>query len=168
MNPDETRQLEDLLRRLPLRTPSPELDARIASLRPVAIARRTRRPVAGVVVAAAAVAVCLLATVLWQPGRKEAGTAQRSDEQAGHVGNVPHEKAASPSAAQRPSRPLRIEQVWATVSAGEIVMREGGPPMQRLSRQALRRIQVIDASRHVRIEWNIPSRQSVLMPLEFN
>ena len=173
VNPDEARQLEDRLRRLPLRTPSPELDARIASLRPPVVARRTRRRVVGVATAAAAVAVCLLVTVLWRPWPEGAGTAHRSGDRAGDKlpaaarQDRPRPEPA-PVEPQRPSEPLRIEQVWSTVSAGEIVTRDGGAPMQRLSRQAVRRVRVIDDSRHVRIQWNIPSQQSVLMPLEFN
>ena len=173
INPDEARQLEDRLRRLPLRTPSPALDARIASLPRPVVARRTRRRVVGVAVAAASVAVCLVVTVLWRPWHEGAGTAHRIGDRSGdkrpvgghqdHPGLRP-----APSEPRRPSEPLRIEQVWSTVSAGEIVTREGGPPMQRLSRQAVRRIQLIDDSRHVRIQWNIPSQQSVLMPLEYN
>ena len=170
MNPDETRQLEDRLRRLALRAPSPELDARIAAWQGPAAAGRRRRPIAGVATAAAAVAVCLVATVLWRPWPEGAGTAQR-DRPGPEVrgdkprGSVPDEREGTGPAR---SEPLRIEQVWSTVSAGEIVTREDGPPMQRLSRQAVRRIELIDDSRHVRIQWNIPSRQSVLMPLEYN
>lgn len=168
MHPDEIRQLEDRLRQLPLRTPSPELDARIALARPVVV-RRTRRPLAGVAVAAAAVAACLLVSVLWPIRREQSGTARRTDDKPPAAAQQDlHRPRPTPSESPRPSEALRIEQVWATVSAGEVVTRDGGPPMQRLSRHAVRRVRVIDDSRHVRIEWNIPSQESVLVPLEFD
>lgn len=169
MNPDETRQLEDRLRGLTLRMPSPELDARIASLRPATLALRTRRQAAGVAVAAAAVVACLLVTVLWRPSREQAGASHSVDGRPRvTVPRDPPRPQPTPTELPRRPEPLRIEQVWSTVSAGEVVARDGQPPMQRLSRHALRRIQWIDEGRHVRIEWNIPSQQSALVPLEYN
>lgn len=161
MNPNETRQLEDRLRGLALRTPSPGLDARVASLRPATLPRRTLRQAAGVAMAAAAVAACLLVTVLWRPSHEQAGAGSKPLV-------VAPQDHARPKPTPTPAEPLRIEQVWSTISVGEVVARDGQPPMQRLSRHALRRIQWIDEGRHVRIEWNIPSQQSALVPLEFN
>ncbi len=167
MNPDEIGQdidrLEDRLRRLPLHSPPATLDARIARIGSPVAGRGLRRRLAGLTLAAAAVAASL--AVMIAGGLRH----QEPDGPPPAVArNGPTVQDPVGSQQQPPDLPVRIEQVCSTLSAGEIVTREGAPPMQRLSRQVVRRVQVIDDSRHVRIEWSIPSRESVLMPLEYN
>lgn len=66
------------------------------------------------------------------------------------------------------AEPIQIEQVWSSLAANDVVRTEPARPMQRVQRQVHRRVQWIDPQRHVYIEWNIPSEQSALVPLEFN
>jgi len=74
------------------------------------------------------------------------------------------------TAAQQNSRPapIRIEQVGATAPAEEVVLRDDNPPMRRLRQQVVRHVRWIDRQRHIQIEWNIPSEQTILVPLEYN
>jgi hypothetical protein len=159
---DDFQDLEGCLRRLPLRRPSGELDARIASVGAAPSAHRPRRRLAAVVAAAAAVAAGLALVALWRPWQPDAGQAPT----AARVEPVP--APASKGTTPPVSRPVRVEQVWSAVSNEGVVSAGDVPPMQRFQRQVIRSVRVIDEDRHVRIEWNIPSRQTVLMPLEYN
>lgn len=169
MNPDPFQDLEDRLRALPRCGPSAGLDARIAALRagaperPAAVApRRPGRPALWAA-AALALAGCLgavLAARLWN--------ADGNGVQPGPLAQPP--RAApdgdAPGTVRRDQ--VQIEQVWSAVSPGEVVAEEGAPPVQRFERRVVRHVQVIDASRHVRIEWKIPRRETVELPLEYN
>ena len=164
MNPDESDQLEDRLRRLPLREPSAELDARIASLaRPVAV-RRGQRRVAGLAVTAAAVAASLLVLVVWHTGHD--GGNPRNEPLP--ITARPKQPPEQPATRHEAPAPVHIEEVWSAVAATEIVDRGDAPPVQRVSRQMVRRVRLIDARHHVRMEWSIPSEQTFDAPLEFN
>ena len=67
-----------------------------------------------------------------------------------------------------PPQPIRIEQVWTTQSIAGEVVHDGDVPMQRVHQQIVRHVRWIDERNHVSIEWNIPSDQTVLVPLEYN
>ena len=145
MTPDDLQPLEDLLRRQPLRAPCDRLDLRVAEARRTASAAR-RRWAAGAAGLAVAAAAGLAFALFYHPAE-----------------STPGEDPASVVAA-----PVQIEQVWATVAAGEVERSAEGAPLQRIECEVVRHVQWIDDQRHVRIEWNIPSRESRLVPLEYN
>jgi hypothetical protein len=141
---DDLRQIEDLLRALPLRRPPPSLDNRVGRLwHPPSRRRGPRRGRWAAVAAAAAIAAALLVAV-WGPWGPE------------------------PSETQKSATPVTIERVWSRLASNEVVAVEGGAPVRRLQRQIVRHVQLIDEEHDVRIEWNIPSEQVIDVPLEYN
>ncbi len=141
MNDGNLEQLEDLLRELPLRRPSPELDRRVEAVWRARSSRWTRWTVAATVATVAAAAAGLLLMVTWGPP-------------------APLEVTAP--------QPIRIEQVWTTQSPTGVVVHDGDVPMQQVHQQIVRHVRWIDEQNHVSIEWTIPSDQTVLVPLEYN
>lgn len=180
MNLNETGQLEDRLRRLPLREPSAALDARIASLaRRPTLARRRRPRVAGLALTATVLAASLLVLATWRAGIESRdgplpiASSEKGDKPHSlHDGprGASHNALFSKDAIAREEGPetVRIEQIWSAVAATEIIGRDNALPMQRVSRQVVRRVRLIDARRHVQMEWSIPGKQTVVAPLEFN
>ncbi len=162
MNPQDLDQIEARLRRLPLRGPSADLHARVAALGMPRARLRPWRRLAVAAASAAALAGCLAAILVWRshPG----------DEAAGLPGPaVPAKVEPQPSPPPvHTSQPIHIEQVWTAVSAREVVPRDGAPPVERLERQVVRHIRVIDQDRHVEMEWSIPTKETVVVPLEYN
>lgn len=142
MNTPEWNTLEERLRVEPLRAPSADLDRRVGAVfqRTPAVARRWT--IAAVV--ALASAACLAVIVIGGRGALDR----------------PAEAAIEPN--------VEIEQVWSTVTRREIVSPDDGPAMQRAQRQVVRHVRWVDDRNRVHIEWNIPSEQSVLVPLEYN
>lgn len=164
MNDGNLEQLEDLLRGLPLRRPSPELDRRVATVWRARSSRRTRWTAAATVATAAAAAAGLLLMSMWEPADDRPADPGRAA--AAGAGAQPPPPA--PAAEEPPPPPIRIEQVWTTQAAEGVVLRDGEVPMQRVHQQVVRHVRWIDEQNHVRIEWNIPSDQTVLVPLEYN
>jgi hypothetical protein len=69
MNEENWEPIEDLLRGLPLRRPSPALDDRVLAARPKSLVASRRRQWAGLLTATATVAAGLLAVfLLWNRG----------------------------------------------------------------------------------------------------
>ncbi len=149
MNPDEIEQLEQSLRELPLRRPSPLLDERVMSVLATRRAAWKRPALAAALLASAAVAASLLLMLMRSPS--EDGPA-----------------VARPVEQPSKSLPVRIEQIWSTAVPGEVVMLGESRPARRVEHQVVRHVRWIDERRNVRIEWNIPSEQTVLVPLEYN
>jgi hypothetical protein len=183
MNPKEIEALEALLRAMPLAEPSEGLDRRVRASNPAVARRRRRLAWTGALAACAAAAAVLLA-VLGHLGPP------REREQPGPVGPVASDDAPdirapeeppthlagdpTPTPPDAPPSPdpqtevIHIEQVWSAVASHDVLVLDGPRPVQRVERQVYRRVQWIDPDRNVHIEWNIPSTQSALMPLEYN
>ena len=172
MKPNERKKLEAMLRSMPLREPSAGLDRRVLSARPRGGARR-RWFWAGatVVVTAATAGVLLVATGILGPPRD--GLRAPSGREVALNGDPrPIDAPPAPTDAQDDEADddgIHIEQVWSALAAADaIVFDDDLRPMRRVHRQVMRRVQWIDPERNVHIEWNIPSEQSVLVPLEYN
>lgn len=170
MNDREIEQLEDLLRRQPLRTASPRLDQRMQALwmRNQAAApplgrgrpwRASRRAVWSV----AAAAGLALAVSLWLhvrpsgPGSAPVPAASLSQPMA---------QATTPRAA---TPPVHIERIWTRLAVGDEPVRvEQAPPERRIRPEQVRQVQWIDAPRGVRIQWTISSGAAGTKPVEYN
>ncbi|NQU20564.1 MAG: hypothetical protein HQ567_04725 [Candidatus Nealsonbacteria bacterium] len=162
MNDGNLEQLEDLLRELPLRRPSPELDRRVEATWQARSSRPNRWTVGAAVATLAATAAGLLLILTWDPAENRVG-----DRPAPVVAGV--EKPPAPAPPEKsPPQPIRIEKVWTTQSTAGVVVHDGDVPMQRVHQQIVRHVRWIDEQNHVNIEWTIPSDQTVLVPLEYN
>jgi len=146
---EELLQIEQELRRLPLRRPPDRLDQRITQAGVHALAARRRRLMlfrsAFCVVAAA----CLVAVAVvdWrQPGGQQAGSV------------FPDGTAYT--------APIQIEQVWSSV-ATEPDMLDGQGQAVRVQHHVVRQIRWIDEARNIRIQWDFPSVHTETMPLEY-
>ena len=175
MRRDETEQLEDLLRGLPLRRPSSELDQRVCSVWRARTARWRRLTVGGAVVASAALA----ASILWMivllrgpvagPGRGPTERVERPKvADATPRPPEPADRRSVTGRGDRPAEPVRIEQVWSTLAANEVVVPVDALPIRRVHRQIMRHVRWIDERRNVHIEWNIPGEETVVVPLQYN
>jgi len=172
MSHEEFEPIESLLRSLPLRRPSPALDERIDAARPHSRLSGRRLRLASVVAAAAALAAGLLVVLFCRPGGNGRDEITGPADRPAIAGTTPQQSGSGDhaTAAQQNSRPapIRIEQVGATAPAEEVVLRDDNPPMRRLRQQVVRHVRWIDRQRHIQIEWNIPSEQTILVPLEYN
>ena len=172
MNRDQTEKTEALLQGLPLRPPPEKLDQRVRSVFAVRRVRRARFAVATAV--AVAVAASLLVVFLWNPGGGPDGTAETAQKPeavepvAAPPDPIPPAPPPEPIPDAEPSQPVTIEQLWSAPSAGEVVIRDDGALMQRVHHQVVRHVRWIDEKNRIHIEWNIPSEQEVLVPLEYN
>lgn len=165
MNGDEPGQLEELLRGLPLRPPSPELDERVSSVWRARSTRWQRVRLGGAVAASVALAAgILLIFLLRNPGDGQPGRPAERTDRPSIAKAVP---GPSRLADQQPA-PVRIEQVWSTPQADEVVVPDDALPMRRMHHQVLRHVRWIDERRNVHIEWNIPSQETVVVPLQYN
>ncbi len=171
MNQNDTDRTEGLLRGLSLRQPPDRLDRRVRSAIAVRRIRRTR--VAVVAAAASAVAAGLLVVFLLNPGDGNPDGGAETAHSPDAVEPVPPPQPAPPTPPKEPiddppMQPVYIEQLWSAPAAGEVVIRDDAPPLQRVHHQVVRHVRWIDERNQVRIEWNIPSEQEVLVPLEYN
>ncbi len=168
MTPDDLEQLECRLKRIPLRRPPADLDERMASLfapRPVRASRRWTVAAVAAVAAAACLALAL-GPRLWS-GRDEArapGEAQPPPAAARDRGPAHSEPRADPP----PAPPVRIDRVWAADASRGVVFSAEAEPVERFERRIVRQVVVIDEDRQRRIEWHIPTKQTVDLPLEYN
>jgi len=165
MNDGNLEQLEDLLRELPVRRPSPELDRRVEAVWRARSSRWTRWTVAATVATVAAAAAGLLLMAMWNSTK-----VRLTDLGGPAIVNV--EKPPSPQPVPPPEKslpqPIVIEKVWTTQSTTGVVVHDGDVPMQQVHQQIVRHVRWIDEQNHVNIEWTIPSDQTVLVPLEYN
>jgi hypothetical protein len=141
MNEEEDLQpIEELLRGLPLRQPSPALDDRVLTARPKSIVASRRRKWAGLLAAAATVAAGLLAVfLLWNRG-----------------GDQPQQAAT----------PKTPAPVGASVATEEVVTAHGGPAMRRVRQQIVREVRSLDRQHNATIEWR--SEQTEIVPWQYN
>jgi hypothetical protein len=148
--------LEDLLRRVPLRRPSEDLDRRVLAEAAAPAARpRVFRWAATALAAAAAVA---LAVAGWQ------WLSMQGNE---------HHKAygpASPGVVQADGHdePIRIEQVWSAVEPRGVVMIDDQTPARGFVRRTVNRVQVIDEKQNIRVEYTIPREDYVYVPVGYD
>jgi hypothetical protein len=142
MNEDNLEPIEDLLRGLPLRRPSPALDDRVLAARPKSVPASRRRKWAGLLTATATVAAGLLAVVLlWNRG------------------NDQPQQAATP-------KPQPPASVGASVPTEEVVQSNGGPVTRRLRQQVVREVRSLDRQHDAVIEWR--SEQTEIVPWQYN
>jgi hypothetical protein len=172
MSNEQWEPLEELLRQLPLRQPSANLDERVRAARPQPRTWGRRAGLGAALAATVALAAGLVWIVFHGPGG--GGSDGRPGGSNGRaVASATQHPSAQYVVAQQttertPPAPIRIEQVWSTLAAAGVVTRGDEPPVQRLHQQVVRRVQWIDDREHVRIQWNMPSEQTVLVPLEYN
>ena len=166
MNDGNLEQLEDLLRKLPLRRPSPELDRRVEAVWRARSSRWTRWTVAATVATVAAAAAGLLLMLTWDSA--ENGSADRGAAAVVDAEKPPSRQPVPLTPEVSPPQPILIEKVWTTQSTAGGVVHDGDVPMQRVHQQIVRHVRWIDEQNHVSIEWTIPSDQTVLVPLEYN
>lgn len=149
---DDPRDLEIelALRRLPLRSPSDHLDARIAG---VLGANRSRRRPSLLLAAAAAIAVAL-GSVPFVLNRTP-HPLQRP------LARGPVDQSAVPSTAG----PLRVERQFARVSDDGVIGTSQGVPVQLLRRTTVRQIWYFDPHTGKKLQVTVPRDQAFLVPV---
>jgi|GEM_PF-2560300 len=147
---EELLQIEQELRRLPLRRPPARLDGTVAQAGVDALAARRRRRIvvrSALCVVAAACLLAVAAVMDWpQPGGKQADSAFRDGTAY--------------------TAPIQIEQVWSSVTT-EPDMLDGEGQVVRVQHYVVRQIRWIDEARNIRIQWDFPSVHAETMPLEY-
>lgn len=169
----EWAAIEDLLRRMPLRQPGADLDARVyATLRGRSRERSRRlsmiRQACLGVAAAVAVAagVAPLATRLWEAGsaavKPVAIAAERPVEPT--PPSAQPARSAAPVKVSRPALPgLRVERTVARVTDEGIVGQLGGAPLQRYRRQSQQQVWLVDPRQGARLSASVPREEVVVV-----
>jgi hypothetical protein len=142
MNDENWEPIENLLRGLPLRRPSPALDERVLAARPKSVPAVRRRTWAGLAIAGVAVAAGLLVAVLLS-----------------NRGGKEPEQAAIPK-----EKPPAV--VGASVATEETVTTKSGPAMRRIRQQIVREVRPLDRQHDATIEWR--SEQTEIVPWQYN
>ena len=143
----EFSEFEESVRGQPLRAPSADLDRRVAAVfdetppTPRRAGRRVWKAVAALATTAVAAYVVL------------------------HVASRPPPQQ-SQWVAIEPD--VKIEQIWSAVIDSKVIAEEGRPAAEQKQRQIVRHVRWVDDRNQVEIEWNIPSEQSAVVPLEYN
>jgi hypothetical protein len=133
-------EIENLLRQMPLRKPSADLDARVLAGRPRARRAWLAGAVGGALAAAAAV---ILAVGLPQ-----------------NMSKVTPGPQPGPAAAVEP---VRIEQNWSEVSYEEVVCPDPETPMQTFRRRTVDHVQFFDPQRNIRMETIVPREEIIFV-----
>jgi hypothetical protein len=172
MIPDDQERLEAMLRGLPLRPPSVDLDDRLvrAWSRP---ARLRRRLAAGVAIAASlAMAASLLVLVVARragqpplspvPGAStELADTQPAPPAKGELGP---QKVAGSSTGQV----VVIEREWVIPQESRVVTAGDAPPVLHERCQVVRDVRQVDAREHTSVQWTISSDETAVVPLDIN
>ena len=163
----EWAAVEDLLRRMPLRRPGADLDARVyATLRHPSLERfnRLRRASLGVAAAlAVAAGVAPLASHLFDAGSAKVRPVAIATHPPADPAPRPVQ-AARPATPARPVLPgLRVERTIARVTDEGIVGQLGGAPLQRYRRQSQQQVWLVDPRRGARLSASIPREEVVVV-----
>ncbi len=143
-----SENVENLLRRMPLRRPSAALDARILALRP-----KHRRvwivSLAGGALAAAAAVLLALAL----PRGSETGAP------------VPPSASSTPAsmALATPRAPVEFQENYSQVSYEGVVAPDNVTPLQQFRRHTVERVQWVDAARGLKFETTTPRDEIILV-----
>ncbi len=159
LDADDLEQIEHLLREMPLRRPSMELDRRVASARP----RRARRWVLGMAALAASVAMVIGVTIEMLANRRATVDSPGESPNAPAAATDPGVSASVPTSSQ----PIVIEQVWSMESPKEVALLDDTASARQAKRWIVRHVRMIDDDRRMHIEWNIPSEEADLVPLDY-
>jgi hypothetical protein len=145
-----SRELEQLLRQTPLRPPPAGLDRRVgAALHPW----RRRARALGVAAAAAAIALGLGS---WAVRRHPHGAVSEA--------RLPSPSRPAPAAAVPP---VSIVRTYGGVSSDGVVgVTADGRPVQRVRRQIVRQVQVIDPQRGTKLSISVPQEVVYLVPVK--
>lgn len=168
--PHEHRELESLIARQALRKPSAKLDDRMkhlfsagsqesvdAAQHPGAIASPWFRWV--LMTAAMLAIVSLIGLVLLARARQNQLTQDR-------IAIVPEpEQLVHP--ASNKFNPVRIEQSWSNLQPEGVVMIDGDP-VRRFQRETVEHVQLIDEKNNIRIEYTLPRRETIVMPVKYD
>ncbi len=167
---DEHAELERIIARQPLRRPGVSLDERMAALfRREAAEAAPIPPVhrrigsswwsRGMLAAAVFGLVALVAVMM---------LAGRHDEPAGDGAMVikPGDRRESQPMAAR-FNPVRIEETWSNIQPDGVLVVDGDP-LRRYRREILEHVQLFDEKNNIRIEYTVPRRETIIMPVKYD
>ncbi len=158
------REVEDLLRRMPREEPSPALDRRILGM--AAAGGRSRpalRALAGLAAAAAAAAAVLALAWTGYPSAPKESAGERRTVSSG-ADAAGHDRA--PARRTAFDGPVRIERQISEQTDDGIVGVGEGAAVQRLRRDCVRQIMVVDPETRRQVDVSVPWRETVLVQVE--
>jgi len=156
--------VEDILRRMPLEEPSPALDRRILGM--VAAGGRSRpalRTLAGLAAAAAAAAAVLALAWTGYPSAPKESAGERWIVSSGADAAGPDRASARRTAFDGP---VRVERLISEQTDDGIVGVGEGAAVQRLRRDCVRQIMVVDPETRRQVDVSVPWREMVLVQVE--
>lgn len=169
-NQDEHAELERIIAQQPLRRPGVSLDERMAALlgHEAAEADRTHQShrwvgslwwsramlAAAMLVLVALVALMMLANRNADPARE------------GSVVVKPEARHEVQPVAGR-FNPVRIEETWSNVEPDGVLVVDGDP-LRRYQREILEHVQLFDEKNNIRIEYTVPRREMIVMPVKYD
>ena len=146
--------IETLLRQMPLKKPSPSLDARVLAGRPHPMRAWLIGAVGGALAAAAAV---ILAVGLPQNMSKVTPGPQSGPAAVEVAATAPQ---PAPAASVEP---VRLEQNWSEVSYEGLVFPDPQTPLQTFRRRTVDRVQFFDPQRNIRMETTVPREEIIFV-----
>lgn len=170
MIPEDQDRLESLLRRQALRRPPDELDRRLAGVWLAKARARRWLAAAAALAASLAVAAAWMLMFAYRTAREEALSepgkpAARAEARPALAG--PGTEPAPPRASAPSEPPIRIERVWSTPVASQVVMMDDAAPALQERRQVTRELRWIDEQAGVTVEWTISDEQTAVVGWEY-
>lgn len=143
-----SERVEELLRDVPLREPSAELDERVLAARP--------RPLVRVLAAAGAAAAAAIVVVF-------GAELLRTSRPAKPPAEVPRVEVA-----EAPSAPVRMERTVWDLSHEGIFMLDERTPMRKFRRRILECVRWIDPEQGLIVDMTVPREEVILISAETN
>ena len=149
--------IENLLRRMPLRKPSADLDARVLASRP----QPKRAWLIGAVGGALAAAAAVILAVGLPQNTHTVTTAPPAVPGATQVAEGPLTLTGAAPAV--PAEPVRLEQNWSEVSYEGLVCPDPQTPLRKFRHRTLEHVQWFDPRRNIRMETTIPHEEIIFV-----
>ena len=167
-------EIENLLRQMPLRKPSADLEARVAdAFAAGAASTETRRAnirgrprtrqawLVGAVGGALAAAAAIILAVGLPQGTQTPAPGPQPASAPGQVasGSLTLTGAAPPL----PVEPVRLEQNWSELSYEGLVCPDPETPLRKFRHRTLEHVQWFDPRRNIRMETTIPREEIIFV-----
>jgi hypothetical protein len=167
---DDVRDLESLLRRMPLRPPGAALDRRVlATCRRPATRRRLMWAAAAAAVIVAAGAAPIVTYRLTRRAWDSSAMTLRHDPPAATIasGRGPQTTIAPAARAAASAGPVRIERTLSGgFSSDGVVGVADRAPLQRFRRLSIRQVWIVDPRNGTRVAVTIPREEVVLVRVQ--
>jgi hypothetical protein len=149
-----SQDIEDILRRLPLRKPPDTLDGRAIPARGIPV----RLAWAGV--AAAVAAAVVIAVLVHQAGQRNAADLGRPRQVAS--------AGSSATSVEAAADPVRLERTWSRTDYEGLILLDDTVPMRKFRWHELQQIQWTDPARGIQYEVTVPREKIILVKATTN